>query len=120
MRALIVSVVAFAAMLAVPAALGAEVWQPMTGAEIEDALTDRTLIYDDEARQTFRKSGGTTYQAGAGVSEGRWLVMGDQYCSIWPPSAHQSCYAFEREAESGRFRFRSKRGDVTAGRYATD
>ncbi|MCB2136789.1 MAG: hypothetical protein KDE08_12735 [Rhodobacteraceae bacterium] len=108
------------AMLALPAAAAAEVWQTLTGAEVGAALADRELTYEDGARQIFRAGGATTYFVGAGVSEGRWRIGGDEYCSNWPPSAGWSCYALARDTETGRLRFAGAGGKLTIGSYSDE
>ena len=106
---------ALCACLVLPAA--AESWQALDDAGIVAALAGRSLEYEDGTGQDFRESGGTTYRAGAGQSEGRWRAEGGKYCSVWPPSEHWSCYALERDAESGRLRFVGSAGDTTMGTY---
>ena len=98
----------------------AEDWRGLSGAEVMQALAGRELTYEDGAVQVFRESGATTYRVGAGLSEGRWRVEGDTYCSIWPPSASWSCYALEREDETGRLRFVGAGGDLTVGSYSDE
>jgi len=91
-----------------------EAWQPMSGAEIAGALTDRKLEYGT-AWQEFRASGRTLYNAGAD-SWGYWAVRGDQYCSMWPPSDLWACYTMEQRNDL--LRFVGAAGDITEGRYA--
>ena len=45
-------------------------------------------------RQYFAPSGSTWYQEGENAqSHGTWRVRDDgRYCSVWPPSRHESCY----------------------------
>ena len=98
----------------------AEDWQALSGLEITEALAERELTYENGAEQVFHPEGGTTYRAGVGQSEGRWRVEGDEYCSNWPPSASWSCYALERDAETGRLRFAGASGDMTVGSYSEE
>ncbi|MDI3337374.1 hypothetical protein QKW60_13220 [Defluviimonas aestuarii] len=104
--------------LAAPAL--AEDWQALSGAEITEALAERKLTYENGAVQIFRESGATTYSVGSGLSEGRWRVEGDEYCSNWPPAAIWSCYALERDVETGRLRFAGATGDMTVGSYSDE
>ncbi|SPH17594.1 hypothetical protein DEA8626_01117 [Defluviimonas aquaemixtae] len=97
--------------------VAAEDWQALDAAAILQALTGRSLAYEDGARQDFRDGGGTTYRAGAGESEGRWRAESGRYCSVWPPSERWSCYALERDTETGRLRFVGSAGDITVGAY---
>lgn len=90
-------------------------WQPMTGAEIEDALDDKTLIYEGST-QVFKKSGRTLFDNGR-PSWGYWAVRGDQYCSQWPPSDGWACYDMERHESGARLKFVSDTGYETIGRY---
>lgn len=95
-------------------AAAAETWQSMTGDEIRAALEGRVLAYDS-ARQEFRRSGRTLYNAGRD-SWGYWRIAGDRYCSQWPPQDLWACYLLERKGD--RLRFIGENGDVTEGRYA--
>ncbi|WP_299830576.1 hypothetical protein [uncultured Roseobacter sp.] len=99
-----------------PALAAAEtvVWMPLTGDEVQQALTDRKLQYDS-AWQEFRASGRTLYNAGAD-SWGYWRVRGDQYCSQWPPSDLWACYGMARSGD--RVRFIGAGGDITDATYA--
>jgi len=81
--------------------IAAEGWTRLSGDEIRQALTGRTLQYDS-AWQDFRASGKTLYNAGAD-SWGNWQVQDDQYCSQWPPNDLWACYAMERNGDALRF-----------------
>lgn len=76
-------------------------WRMLSGAEITDALTERSLLYE-AATQVFYASGRTLYNAGAD-SWGYWLVRGDQYCSQWPPSGLWDCYDVALNGDEVRF-----------------
>jgi hypothetical protein len=52
----------------------AQDWKPLNAEGIVAALTERTLVYEDGARQMFRESGRTSYSVGAGDSQGSWRV----------------------------------------------
>ena len=93
-----------------------EEWQPLSGAEIGAALTDRALQYET-ARQEFRASGRTLYNAGAD-SWGYWRVQGDQYYSMWPPSDLWACYDMARSKAA--LRFIGQAGDVTDAVYINE
>lgn len=90
-------------------------WKTLTGAEIETALTDRTLDYGS-ATQVFKASGRTLYSVAGRDSWGSWAVREDQYCSVWPPSDLWACY--DIQAKPGAVRFVGAQGDITDGRYA--
>lgn len=104
-----------AAMIMVPvAAAGQEQpWRAMSGAEIDAALSERTLRYTT-ATQKFYASGRTLYDAGR-PSWGYWRVEGDQYCSQWPPSDLWACYGMARSGD--KLRFIGAQGDTTDGVY---
>lgn len=73
----------------------------MTGAAIEAMLNDSTALYlplgSASPRQYFNKNGETPYiDADGQKTYGQWLVRGDKYCSVWPPSDHYSCYEVEK------------------------
>jgi hypothetical protein len=81
------------APLFILAAVAAE--KPLTGDEIRAALSDHTVSGNADGKswqQTFQKGGATFYSQGDAVSNGRWDVRGDKYCSQWPPSEAWSCY----------------------------
>jgi hypothetical protein len=102
-----------AALILTPSGLWAGEWRDLSGSEIEAALTDRDLVYEN-ATQRFYASGRTLYNAGQD-SWGYWAVRGDQYCSQWPPSDGWDCYAM---AQSGDvLRFLGADGSFTDGTY---
>ncbi len=77
--------------------------EKMTGAAIEAMLNDSTAWYlplgPASARQYFNKNGETPYlDADRQKTYGQWLMRGDKYCSVWPPSDHYSCYDVEKSA----------------------
>lgn len=75
---------------------------PMSGKEIETALTDRTAIYEDGvSKQYFASSGATPYWDGKRLTKGSWRVSGDRYCSVWPPANGWSCYDMARTDDGG-------------------
>jgi len=93
-----------------------EAWTPLNGAQISEALTDRKLTYA-AAWQEFRASGRTLYNAGQD-SWGYWRVVGDQYCSQWPPSGLWDCYDMAQNGD--KLRFIDAQGHATDGVYAGD
>ena len=93
------------------ASAGAEDWTPLTGDDIEAALSGQKLQYDT-AWQEFRASGRTLYNAGLD-SWGYWAVRGDQYCSQWPPADGWACYDMARRGDW--LRFIGESGAVTDG-----
>lgn len=90
-------------------------WQSLTGAEIETALNDKTLIYE-ASKQVFYTTGRTLYDNGR-PSWGYWAVRGDQYCSQWPPADGWACYDMERHADGSHLKFVSETGYGTIGHY---
>ena len=104
---------AFVLLVALPS--WAENWQPMGELGIVEALTGKTLAYDN-GWQEFRASGRTLYNAGAD-SWGTWTTRGDQYCSQWPPVATWSCYAVDVNTDGTAVRFRGQGDDVSVGRF---
>ena len=105
---------ALAVILAVPGVAGAGEFTDLDGAGVRAALEGRKLVYDSGARQDFRASGKTLYNAGQD-SWGNWRVQGDQYCSEWPPSDLWACYDLQTDGEV--IRFIGEAGDITDGRY---
>jgi hypothetical protein len=86
----------------------------MTGEQINVALTDRDVIYEN-ATQRFYASGRTLYNSGQD-SWGYWAVRGDQYCSQWPPGDQWDCYDMSRSANL--IRFIGADGSLTEGTFA--
>ena len=93
----------------------AENWVAMTGPDLESALDDQTLDYDN-AWQKFNASGTTLYNAGRD-SWGYWRAQGNQYCSEWPPNAGWDCYDMERDTDSDRVRFIGRNNDIAVGTF---
>ena len=80
--------------------------RPLTGAEINSALSGNTVagIQDGQAwKQYFDPNGQTTYVSGGRASPGRWSVRGDKYCSQWPPSERWDCYAMTGDGDRMTF-----------------
>jgi hypothetical protein len=79
----------------------AEAGEAMKGADVEATLNNTTAYYvplgPTSARQFFNKNGETIYVDDKGAKTiGAWLVRGDAYCSVWPPSEHYVCYPLEK------------------------
>ncbi|RLJ60275.1 hypothetical protein BCF46_0473 [Litoreibacter meonggei] len=91
-------------------------WLPLTGAEIDTALRDRGLIYEN-ATQHFYASGRTLYTSGRD-SWGYWRVEEDTYCSQWPPADGWACYSVARRADNGALKFIGDSGAETVGIYS--
>jgi len=95
---------------AVPLAASADETK-MTGAEVADALTGNTAIYEGGViKQIFAKSGATPYWDGSRLTHGSWRVTGDQYCSVWPPNNVWACYDMFRGSD-GEVVWVGSRGD---------
>lgn len=103
--------VAISCIIALPAWAD---WVKLDGAEINAALSEKSLIYPN-ATQTFYASGRTLYNAGRD-SWGYWAARGDQYCSQWPPGDLWSCYDLETDGD--KLRFVAEDGSATIGQYA--
>jgi hypothetical protein len=73
-----------------PGFVAAQSWEQIVGDDILAVLSGAEVRYIG-ARQTFDADGATFYEDGR-PSYGRWRVLGDQYCSQWPPSDLWSCY----------------------------
>jgi hypothetical protein len=72
----------------------------LDGKAIEAVLDDTTVyglpLAPDTWRQSFAKNGETIYIDASGAKTiGEWLVRGDTYCSLWPPSDRWVCYPME-------------------------
>ena len=102
------------ALMAGPAM--AEEWHSLGPADITAALSARVLAYTDGSTQNFHADGATSYEAGR-VTLGHWRVLGDQYCSNWPPSDRWACYDVQAEGAGLDLRFVAQDGSTTQGRY---
>ncbi len=74
--------------------------------EIVSVLTDAVLHAinnDNPAEQIFQKSGVTFFSSGGNQSQGTWKVVGDQYCSTWPPNPALACYHIARDGDKVTF-----------------
>lgn len=66
-----------------------------------EAVLNETTVYGlpldvNTWRQSFAKNGETVYIDASGAKTiGEWLVRGDKYCSLWPPSDRWVCYEME-------------------------
>ena len=89
-------------------------WQALSGDQIKQALTGRTVAYEAGGTQQFLEGGSTTYDSGK-PQAGSWRIEGDQYCSVWPPSDHWACYGVEIDGD--QIRFVASDGTATAGHY---
>jgi hypothetical protein len=95
----------------------AEDWVPVTPANADATLRERTLVYDDGSTQDFRADGGTTYTHDDKPSEGRWGIRDGRYCSVWPPSDHWACYDLAVSGDGLSVRFTDDSGGTTVGKY---
>lgn len=74
--------------------------------EIVSVLTDAVLYAinnGNPAEQIFQKSGVTFFSTGGNQSQGTWKVVGDQYCSSWPPNPALVCYDIARDGDKVTF-----------------
>jgi len=78
----------FVAIFCAPA-MAAE--KELSGEEITNLLPV-IIATGKNSRQTFKKSGATTYWDNGRETAGRWRVQNNLYCSQWPPSDAWACY----------------------------
>jgi hypothetical protein len=69
---------------------------------LSDVVLDATQN-EPPVNQIFQKSGVTFYNAGGSQSQGTWQVVGDQYCSTWPPNPSLACYNVARDEDKVTF-----------------
>lgn len=84
---------------------GTQAGETMKGADVEATFNDTTAYYlpltATSARQFFNKNGETVYVDDMGAKTiGAWMVRGDGYCSVWPPSDHYVCYPVEKSTSA--------------------
>ncbi|MGV6804154.1 MAG: hypothetical protein ACWA49_08105 [Ruegeria sp.] len=97
-----------------PGVLIAQELQILSGPQILNALSGRTVKYDNGATQVFEPSMSTQYFSGR-PSSGYWAIRNDKYCSLWPPSDFWACYSVQSDGH--KIRFVGNSGDVTDGLY---
>ena len=86
---------------------GAAAGEPtdMTAQEFRALITGNSIVGDWAGRpykQYFAPGGGTDYvEKGKSMTHGRWRIADDgRYCSVWPPSANESCYHVQRDGNT--------------------
>src|SRR4051794_16209244 len=104
----------------VPAATNGE---PVKAADMADALTAATLVFEDGATQTFTPDGRTTYVEQGRQSAGEWSVVADgTFSSFWPPD-YRATYALrwivEDKTPVGLSFTDTRSGQRFDGRYRT-
>jgi len=92
-------------------------------ADMADALTAATLVFDDGATQTFTLDGRTTYVEQGRHTTGEWSVVADgTFSSFWPPD-YRATYALrwivEGDAPVGLSFTDTRGGQRFDGRYRT-
>lgn len=91
----------------------------LAGSAILETLRGATVSGDGWS-QSFPDGGATTYDRGGQVSNGRWDVRGDQYCSLWPPSDVWACYAMTIDEAGRTVTWIAADGSRTTGELATE
>jgi hypothetical protein len=104
----------------VPAATNGEL---VGAADMADALTAATLVFDDGATQTFTPDGRTTYVEQGRKTAGEWSVLADgTFSSFWPPD-YRATYALrwivEGNSPVGLSFTDARTGQRFDGRYRT-
>ena len=102
----------------VPAATNGEL---VRAADMADALTAATLVFDDGATQTFTPDGRTTYVEQGRQTAGEWSVLADgAFSSFWPPD-YRATYALrwivEDDSRGGLSFTDDRSGQRFDGRY---
>lgn len=105
----------------VPGATNGEL---VRAADMADALTEATLVFDDGATQTFTPDGRTTYVEQGRQTAGEWSVLADgTFSSFWPP-AYRATYALrwivEDSSPVGLSFTDARSGQRFDGRYRTN
>lgn len=78
----------------------------MTGAEVKGMLTDVMMKGEQNGRfwtQMFNSDGSTSFSFGRRISDGRWKIEADDYCSKWPPSEVWECWKVETRSDGIAF-----------------
>ncbi len=91
--------------------------QILSGPEIQTTLSENVFIgehNDQPTEQIYRASGDTFYSENGNQSQGRWEVRSDEYCSVWPPSSHWSCFAVAKDGDTIIFTSKSGQRYVSA------
>jgi len=90
----------------------------ISGAEIKTMLTDVMIQGEQNGRpwtQMFNRDGSTSFSFGRRISDGRWKIEIDDYCSQWPPSEVWECWMVETRPNGFAFVSRAT-GEVWAAR----
>ncbi len=82
---------ALALCLLVAAGSAAAEERALEGDEIRTLLPG-ILAVGDTTRQTFAANGDTVFDDGRRVTNGRWRIQDNFYCSRWPPGGGWRCY----------------------------
>jgi hypothetical protein len=102
----------------VPAATNGEL---VKAADMPDALTAATLVFDDGATQTFTPDGRTTYVEQGRQTAGEWSVSADgTFSSFWPPdyrATYELRWIVEDNSPLGLSFTDSRNGRRFDGRY---
>jgi len=104
----------------VPAATKGEL---VSAADMADALTAATLVFDDGATQTFTPDRRTTYVERGRRTTGEWSVLADgTFSSFWPPD-YRATYTLrwivEEDSPVGLSFTDDRSGQRFDGRYRT-
>lgn len=78
----------------------------LTGALIKTVLSEKEVNGNDNGQtssQIFRANGSTYYSVGQAQQIGNWKIIGDKYCSVWPPSENWVCYDVFQDGKVIRF-----------------
>ena len=106
-------IVSFMLALLPLSALADDAWLRVANdAAIEQALSGRTVVYDEYTMQTFGSGGDTQYITERAAS-GRWVARDGQYCSVWPPSDEWACYDIQLSGD--RIRFVARDNSISEG-----
>jgi hypothetical protein len=104
----------------IPAATNGEL---VGAADMADALTAATLVFDDGATQRFTPDGRTTYVEQGRQTAGEWSVLADgTFSSFWPPdyrATYALCWIVEDNTPVGLSFTDARSGQRFDGRYRT-
>jgi len=78
----------------------------LSGQQIMEVLSDRVVLSTDPhdvSQQLFQKAGATFFSRGSNQTQGLWKVVGNKYCSVWPPSENWVCYDVMKNGDVVQF-----------------
>ncbi len=98
-----------------PGLAAAEVWEPLSGLRLHEALSARVLAEESGATTNFFADGRSLREEGNGSEWGRWRVDGETACLQAAAEEDWQCFQVERQGID--LRFSGEADDIRVMRY---